>query len=264
MVVWSRVAARVVVVVGSLALTLAACSGGSGEASRQVASSAPGSSSSSPSSGVPSSAALTPGVVVDAAAVAQRMIDAMVAAKSGRADTVTNVSGQSVTTTQSFVFTSPTQADSSGSTTIAGNTLEIRAVGGKVYMKGLPAQLTGGKTWATVDPNGTDAVSQQLKKAGSDPKQTVDAFKNGRATVTAVSGDNTTYQITGVTYGSVSDLTMEITVDGSGRPVTSKVTVPSDAAGAASVTVTYSGWGTPVTVTAPPPDEVGTLTLPTS
>ena len=258
MVVRSRVAS--LLVAGGLALTVAACSGGSSDAPRQAASSTLGSSSASPSASAPSSAVATPGAVVDAAAVAQRMVDAMVAAKSGKADTVTSVGGQTVTTTQSFVFTSPTQADSSGSTTVAGKTLEIVSVGGKIYMKGLPTQLTGGKTWAVVDPNGTDAVSQQLKEVGSNPSQTVDAFKNGRATVTAQSGDNTTYQITGVTYQSVSDLTMEITVDGQGRPVTSKVTVPADAAGAVAVTVTYSGWGTPVTVTAPPADQVGPLT----
>ena len=125
----------------------------------------------------------------------------------------------------------------------------------------MPTQMTGGKAWVKVDPNGTDEMSKALREGGSssgDPQTMVNALKGGTATVVDTNGGNTHYRITGLSISGATGTTMDLTVDSKNLPVTSVV----EASGA-KVTTTYSDWGAPVTVTAPPADQVGTMSIPT-
>lgn len=204
-----------------------------------------------------SSTAATTGPV-DAVDLGKRMTAAMVAAKSGKATMTTSAQGMSLSSTSSFVYTSPTSANVVGTSSIGGIEIETRVVDRVAYIKGMPTAMTGGKPWVKFDGSGTDALSQQLKQAGSgDPQQLVKVLEGGTATVVSSSGGTTEYKVTGVSVQGAPDLTMNITVDDKDLPVTSVVTTQG-----ADVKVAYSDWGTPVTVQAPPADQVGTFSAP--
>lgn len=223
-------------------------------------------SASAPSTGAPATA----GSTVNAGDLAATMSKAMIAAKSGKATMSMAGSGVNMSGSSQFIYTTPTQADTTATMSIMGLNLELVSAGGVMYMKGLPTQMSGGKPWVKIDPNGSDEMSKALREAGGgngNPQAVVDALKGGTATVVDTNGANTHYRITGFaavgasgTSGTsgASGATMDLTVDSKNLPVTSVV----EASGA-KVSVEYSDWGTPVTVTAPPADQVGTLTIPT-
>ncbi len=257
---------RTIIAVVSLsgALALAGCGASSPTTTAQPSTSASSTPSASTSSGTTSttSAAVTPGATSDAVELGKRMGAAMVAAKSGKGTLSMSSSAVNVSGTTQFVYTSPTQADTTASMAMMGINLQVVSAGGVIYMKGLPTQLTGGKEWVKVDPKGTDAMSKAMREGGStagDPQTMVDALKGGTATVVDTNGGNTHYKITGTSQPGLTNATMDITVDSQDRPVTSVV----EAAGS-TITVDYSDWGTPVTVSAPPADQIGTMSVPKS
>ena len=244
---------------GLLALVLTGCgSSASPTGSASSASSMPtSSSSSSPSTTSP---ATTAGAGDSATALATRISDAMLKAKSGKGKISTSGGSAATNATGSLQFAiegSTTRAQ--GSFTVAGMTLEIVTAGGVVYLKGLPVQMTGGKPWVKIDPKGTDALSKSMSQLGNstgDPRALVDSLKGGKATVKSTSGGLTTYEITGAT--ALAGGTLEVTVDRKDLPSTFKVTTSG-----VTVTAEYSDWGVPVTITAPPADQVGTAAMPT-
>ena len=201
----------------------------------------------------------TTSATVDAAALGKRITAAMRAAKTGKATTSSAAQGQSVEILQQFAFTGGAQPDSKATMSIAGLTLDVVSHDSVVYMKGFPAQMTGGKVWVKVDPNGSDQLSKALKQQlGNSPQDLGGTFTGGTASVLDTSNGNTRYKISGITVQGVSDLTMELTVDGKDLPVSSLVTVSGQ-----DVKTTYSDWGAPVSVEIPAADQVGTLKLPT-
>ncbi len=263
----------IAVVTLSGALALAGCGSSSPTTTAQPSTSVSSASTGSGTTSTTStpSAAVTPGATSDAAELGKRMGAAMVAAKSGKGTLSMSSSAVNLTGTTQFVYTSPTQADTTASMAMMGINLQVVSVGGVIYMKGLPTQLTGGKEWVKVDPKGTDAMSKAMREGGStagDPQTMVDALKGGTATVVDTNGGNTHYKITGITgiAGSgatgttgTTGATMDLTVDSKDLPVKSVV----ESSGT-KVTVDYSDWGTPVIVTAPPADQVGTMSAPKS
>lgn len=79
------------------------------------------------------------------------------------------------------------------------------------------------------------------------------------ATKVGVEGGLTHYRVSGLEKGQAADLW----VDGQDRPMKLTATSPGASAGASggTVEIVYSDWGAPITVTAPPADQVGGTAL---
>lgn len=168
--------------------------------------------------------------------------------------------------------------------------MNMELLGSSMYLE-LPAGLVKTpKPWIKFDPSGTDPVSKALAGIVSEEQQDVDPTKAigqlaGAGTITATGKDTvngqpaTKYAITvdtqkllnskliapqlkqelqqaGVNLPPTLNYTMWLNSDN--LPV--KLTVAEKIAGQQiNVTVTYSDWGQPVTITAPPADQVGPL-----
>ena len=239
------------------ALTLAGCSS-SGSTGTVAAPSASTSTSAAPSTSAGGGSAAV-GSTVDGKQLATTMKAAMEKAKTGKATMA--VSGQASTTANmEFDYADP--AKPLVHMTMKIESLDIEGVvdGTTVYMKGFPSALTGGKDWVKFDPNGTDAISKAMKQGmgdAADPNAAAHAMSSSTVTVKSSNADSTTYELTNI--AGDSGATMQMSVGSDGLPQKSVV----DAAGA-TVTLTYSDWGTPVKVTVPDASQVGTLNLPKS
>lgn len=211
-------------------------------------------------------AALKPGDQVDGAALATRMTQAMIKAGSGTISMDLAATGKA---TGEFVMR-PHSTDQHLSMTVQGQALEIVMTGGLIYMKGLPGSA---KPWVKIDPHGTDQLSIMfagLTGQMSDPRQLAAALHGTKATVVSVAPDATVYDVTldpkkllaaagqaGSAAVPLKPVKAHYTLDAQSRPT--KLAV--DAQGT-TITVTFGGWGQPVTITAPPADQVGAFQLP--
>lgn len=153
-------------------------------------------------------------------------------------------------------------------------------------------ELEPGKSWIKIDPNGNDpmakalgGVSDQMRQQ-ADPRQTLAQFeKSGEITSqeeTELNGETVThYMITvdveklaaeqkdptlkkALQEGGIKDFPVELWVNEDELPVRIKVDMPmadpaSGAATKASVQVDYTKWGEPVTIEAPPADQVAEM-----
>jgi hypothetical protein len=164
-----------------------------------------------------------------------------------------------------------------------------------VQIPGMSA-MTGGKPWMEIQTGGGSNPATQMFTAligsiqqNADP---ANVLKNLEASGTLTGSD--TEQLNGVAtthYSITVDITKMIAnqtdqtmkqllttaqqkgltnypvgvwVNSSGLPVQTTINLPSIGAGATATggglsTITYSNWGAPVTITAPPADQVGTL-----
>lgn len=240
-------------------LALSACgSTGSHQAPGQAA-----------ASGSASQATLKPGDQVDGAALATRMTQAMVKAGSGTISMDLAATGKA---TGAFVMRQHS-TDQHLSMTVQGQALEIVQTGGLIYMKGLPGSA---RPWVKIDPRGTDPLSTMfagLTGQMSDPRQLAAALHGTKATVVSVAPDATVYDVTldpnallaatrksaSTPIPSLKPVRAHYTLDAQNRPT--KLSV--DAQGT-TITVSFGGWGQPVTITAPPADQVGAFQLPAS
>ncbi|OXM61568.1 MULTISPECIES: hypothetical protein [Amycolatopsis] len=179
--------------------------------------------------------------------------------------------------------------------TVGGQMQEMRVVDKVMYLK-LPEEAqaaTGGKPWATF-PAGSEAakaLGASLEQAESnDPSKTLEQIQKAgridRSEQTTLDGQQVSHywvtievakaadelaasglpaetlaqlKSTNVTYPmelwlNGDQLPVQVTQDLS--PVMKAVGAPADAQ-QASITMKYSDWGTPVTVEAPPADQVG-------
>ncbi|HEY3751759.1 MAG TPA: hypothetical protein VGL80_21470 [Pseudonocardiaceae bacterium] len=169
--------------------------------------------------------------------------------------------------------------------------MEMVVVDGTFYMK-LPAglaSLMGGsddKPWAKVDLGSTDAITQSLGSTADfanqvDPTQMINQIKSAgtitKVTHETLNGQQTTHyaitvdvaKLAGAEKQSmaglgVTTLPFDIWVNSDNLPVRiiTKVGYADPVSGSSqqvAVTVNYTNWGQPVTVTAPPADQVGTL-----
>lgn len=168
-----------------------------------------------------------------------------------------------------------------------GQDLDVRLVDEVYYAKAPSPEMTQkGKTWIKATPDSKDPASQQLAASLAsmakltDPFAAIDGAKDVDATVKKTDGEKVTYEIAltkkqmaaaleqqakdaGNEQGAqmaaqgAQPTTVMLTVDGKDRPVKSVTS-----AGQQKLTVSYSGWGDDVSISAPPKDEVGTPVVP--
>ncbi len=163
-------------------------------------------------------------------------------------------------------------------------TLTMLKVGKALYMGGMP-DLPGGKKWVKITGEGDDPMSKAMApllesmSKFADPAAMMTAVEGLKATVTAVEGGTITYETT-MTAAQVQELamkalkemsngsplptptgsatggmTMTQTLDAKGLPVKSTIVVDQDGK-KETMTMAYSKWGEPVTITEPPAAEV--------
>ncbi|MBT9256369.1 hypothetical protein KMZ32_17660 [Phycicoccus sp. MAQZ13P-2] len=148
-------------------------------------------------------------------------------------------------------------------------------------------EMTGGKKWLKIDPSGDDPMSQmmgpmldQMESTVANPTEQLKDVEGAEAKVSKVENGLTTYQVTltkeqlsamvkkqsglpGLTEEALKQVpdgvTYDMTLDAEGLPVTVDMDM-----GGEKMSITYSKWGEPVTVEAPPASEVGTFEMPTS
>ena len=239
------------------ALGLSACGDAGGESGTTTSS---GSASSSSSA----AAGLTPGAIVDGGELATKMTDAMVKAGSG---TITLDLGSEGKATGSFAMKGGVM-EQQMTMPIGGQTMQIVSTGGVIYMKGLPGSK---KPWVKIDPKADDPVSQMFAgMAGDmgDPRQLAKALEGSKATVVSSTADSSTYDVTidptallggaaGAGGPAAEPVKARYTLDAQNRPTLMTVDVQGQ-----SLTITFGGWGKPVSISAPPADQVGAFELP--
>lgn len=227
--------------------------------------SAPSAGSTSSSSAAASGAGLKAGDQVDAGVLAQRMTAAMQKAGSG---TMTLDLAATGAVKGSFVMRNG-RMDQSMSMSVQGQNLQIVTVDGILYMKGLPGST---KPWVKIDPKANDPLSKMFAgMAGQmgDPRQLAKALSGTKATVVSSSPGSTVYDVTidpakvmaqstASPKPSMPPVKARYTLDDQDRPTQMSVDVQGQ-----QVTMAFGGWGTPVTVSAPPADQVGTFKVPT-
>ena len=239
------------------ALGLSACGDAGGDSAAKTSSG--GSSSSSPASG-------KAGATVDGGELATKMTDAMVKAGSGTISLDLGTEGKA---TGSFSMKDGVMAQQM-TMPIQGQTMQIVSTGGIIYMKGLPGSK---KPWVKFDPKADDPLSQMF--AGmtgdmGDPRQLAKALEGTKATVVSSTADSSTYDVTidpktllggaaATAAPSAEPVKARYTLDADDRPTLMEVEVEGQ-----SLKISFGDWGKPVTITAPPADQVGTFQLPTS
>ena len=170
--------------------------------------------------------------------------------------------------------------------------ITMRLVGDAFYLK-LPTELQPGKPWLKIDTAGTDPVSKALGaslrqiKTNGDPSQTLKQMAGAGEIISTVheqrNGVPTThYTITidvkklvakqqdpalkdaleKATETGTTSFPLEVWLNGENLPVRLTMDQPiknpvDQKVGRLKMTVDYSDWGKPVSVTAPPADQVG-------
>lgn len=247
------------------ALALSGCGGGSATATAP----ATGANSAAPTSAAPAA----PAGITDGKVLAQRLNDALTKAGSGKA--VMTMSGMSTAAasgsmegTTEFVVKGD-RMDTKATMTIMGKAVEVRSIGGVMYIKGLmPAAAIGGKSWVKIDPNGTDAFSKQMAPSlqqSGDIRAQIDMYAGATVTLVDTTNGVSHYKLTGLTgapaaTGSTAGAapqSVDVWMDSQDRPTKMTVTAPG-----ANVEVTYSDFGSPITVEAPPAADVGVFSMP--
>jgi hypothetical protein len=251
---------------GLLALGACGSSDDAGDKGADTGSSS--SSSTSPDASDASDAGETKGESVDAGEVATRMVAAM--EKAGSGTMTMDTGGEKATGDFKYVDGKLQQHTT---VPVEGSEMEIISVGDFVYLKGLPGQA---KPWVKIDPTGDDPVSQMFKGIAeggiSDPTRMAENLKGTQAKVTSADGGTTTYEFTVDSAkalgeaaptpspsASVPPLALTYVLDKDDRPVTISTSVSGQA-----ITVTYSDWGKKVVIAAPPADQVGPMSFPSS
>jgi hypothetical protein len=187
----------------------------------------------------------------------------------------------------------------STTTDYLGEPLELRLVGNSLYAK-VPEgarDVAEGKPWAMVSAGGTDPFSEVLGGSltqlaeQNDPVRTLGEIRTAgtfasaeRTTLDGVPTEHYRVEIdlaklgpdlpaglspdaVGQLRGKVAGFPVEVWLDGAHRPRQivldlSPILTASGAPGGANAKITsrYTGWGDPVDVQAPPPDQVGHFT----
>lgn len=207
---------------------------------------------------------------VDGQAVATKMVDAMVASKTAHVTMATK--GKQIGEGD-LELTDPGKVAmkvSSGETNIS-----VVQVEGVIYIKGLPGMT---KPWLKVDPKGT--LGKAMSTLGdlskqSNPRVMVSMMEGvkgkvvGTEQVGGVSTQHYAFVIPISAYGKAfgpelpkqAGITKPLDVDfwvGDDN-LPRKVNVVIDAAVKTQTSVTYSNWGKPVSIVAPPAAELGTI-----
>jgi hypothetical protein len=196
------------------------------------------------------------------------------------------------TTTGSIKFGDPV-AEKMTLNTAAGSE-QVLLVNNVFYMQIPGMQDLTNKPWIKIDPNDSSNPANQIFaafvnsiKQNADPSQMIKNLEaggtlngtdteqlNGQSTthykitvdidkMIANQTDPTMKQLLGAAeQQGLKNYPVEVWLDGHGLPVQTTINMPSlsGAPGSGGVsTVTYSNWGAPVTITAPPDDQVGSM-----
>lgn len=260
-------------------LVLGACgSGGAADAGESTAPSATSSVAVASPASEPVAAGPAVGEVVDFADLARR---AGVAAKAKKTVRTTG-SAADGTMTGEVDYAAPamrfTMEAASGRT-------EAILLDGVIYLRmAALSGLTGGKEWVKIDPSGNSPVSQavgpllaQLFTMLKDPMNGVGLLEGVKATVIAADATGTTYESTLTAQQAQqmsekllagSPLGAGVVPEGVHQSSTMKHTMAPDGLPMKAVVVSeggeesifeYHDWGQPVSITAPPADQVGTI-----
>lgn len=169
-------------------------------------------------------------------------------------------------------------------TTVEGEKATILFLDGVMYMGGMD-DLPAGKTFIKIDPNGDDPMSKMMGPAlsqmadSADPTAGLAAIEGLKAKVIEVKDGTTTYEATLTAEQQLDMAKTSLQEMGMGdepmptpsvalKPITVRQTIGADKlptkvelAGSpeATMTLSYSGWGEPVDVTAPPADKVASF-----
>ncbi len=207
---------------------------------------------------------VTAGQTIPGPELARRVGDAMRAAGTGRA-TIT-ASGSSSDVVMRYAGDTVEQHLTMP---VESSEMDLVLLDGTLYVSGMPDQAT---RWIRLDPSGTDSMSRffttALRTAFTDPATLAKALRRTTATVADATAERTSYTVTvdprslidGAVFGlDVTNLPCVATfvLDAQDRPITVSMTV-----GGQDVAVTYTDWGGPVDIEAPPPAEVGTFESP--
>ena len=249
------------------ALTLSACGG-----TTTTTTSTPGVTSAAASTGAntPAPTAKAPAdQTIDGTTLVTKMTDAMMKAGSG---TMTmemaggaTASAQQMSTKAQFAVSGQTM-NVHATMGVMGQQMEIISLDGVMYLK---SQMfaSSGKPWIKIDPNGTDAFSKQMAptlKQSADLRASLEVYKGSTATLVDSSGGLRHYRLSNVmvtiapTAAPVTQ-NVDLWLDDQDRPA--KMTTTTSGV---TMQVTYSDWGAPVTIAAPPADQIGTLKMPGS
>lgn len=226
----------------------------------------------SPSSS-PSSQAHAAEGAVDGREVATKMVDAMLAKKTAHMSITTN---GTPTMEGDYEVGNPVKVAMKMSQ--QGLKLEVVQVGGLIYLKGIPGTS---KPWIKVDPKGTDPFSKAMASVGdisksSDPRtlvETMEGVKGKHVGTEQVAGDSTEHYLFQIPVSSYAKVlgpealkAMQGMVKG---PIATNYWVGEDnlprkmattmvVGGKKQLTeLTYSDWGKPVNIVAPPAAQVG-------
>jgi hypothetical protein len=224
----------------------------------------------------PAAGGAVAGGAVDGQAVATKMADAMIGMKA--AHTTLSIDGTPIAEGD-FSFSSPPQLTMKVSQPIK---LQIVQVGGVTYFKGIPG-MTASRPWFKLDPKATDAFSKAMSSVGDlptryDPRALVSMLGGikgrdmGTAQVGGVSTRHYAFEVPlsahdkvlspqqlkglqGLTSGPIAT-DYWVGDDNLPRKVTS--VIPLRGKKPQSTEMTYSDWGKPVSIIAPPAAQVGT------
>lgn len=262
------------------ALVLGACGSSTTETSA-------GSGSSASSSAVQESKAPTAkvGDTVELKTLAEQSAAAVQAKKTAHMSMTTGSEG----TIEADLDYSGSSPKMSMDMSESGQSFKVVYIDKVMYMGGDTfKEMAGGKPWIKIDPSADDAMSKmmgpmlsQMESAMANPTEQLKDVEGVKGTVTKVEDGVTTYEVKlskeqlaemvkkqaasmpGVTEEALKQMpdgvSYEMSFDAEGLPQT----VTTDLAGQKLV-MTYSKWGEPVTVEAPPASEVGTFEMPTS
>jgi len=221
----------------------------------------------SPSSSAPAKAAAVGGAV-DGLAVATKMVDAMLAKKTAHMSLTNN---GTPTMEGDYEVGNPVKVAVKMSQ--QGLKLEVVQVGGVIYLKGIPGSP---KPWIKLDPKGTDAFSKGMSSLtdvaeSSDPRALVATMKGVKGKYLGteqVRGEATAHYVFRIpisSYGKVLSPAVRKALRSSVKgPIATDYWVGGDnlprkmattmvVSGKKAVTeLTYSDWGKPVTIVAPP------------
>lgn len=215
------------------------------------------------------------GGAVDGGAIATKMVDAMIASKTAH----TTLTGDGTQTAEGdYEFSSPVKVTMKISQ--PGSNMEIVQVDGVTYIKGVPGTT---KPWIKLDPKGTDPFSKVMTSVtdmsqSSDPRALVTLMAGikgkdlGTEQVGGLSTRHYAFEVPLSAYGKMlsppllklmqgmikGPIAFDYWVDDADLPL--KVTSSMVLSGKKSTTeITYSNWGKPVNIVAPPAAQVGQI-----
>lgn len=166
---------------------------------------------------------------------------------------------------------------------------QVVLLDGVMYMGGDDyVELTGGKRWIKIDPEGKDMMSQmagpmleQMGSAFGNPAEALKAYEGAKGTVTKVEDGAVTYSvkltkeqlaagvkaqaagIPGITDKALEQLPDGVTYEMKLSDEYLPMTLQTDLGKGDKMTMIYSRWGEPVDIKAPAASEVGTFQMPT-